>query len=103
MLIPVEALERKSAGDVCLRRRSKQRTLCCQGIDGYGSIVQEDAEVVENSAGGQLAISVDPHCNAWKVWRCIRKDGCLKLSAQKGEEQAGHSILDDLCVMMWRC
>ena len=39
----------------------------CQGIDGDSSVVQEDAEVVENSAGGRLAISVDPHCNAWKV------------------------------------
>ena len=69
----------------------------CQGIDGDSSVVQEDAEVVENSAWGLLAISVDPHCNAWKIWRGIRKDGCWKMSAQKGEEQAGHSILDDLC------
>ena len=47
------------------KKRSKQRILCCQEINGYSSIVQEGAEVVENSAGGRLAVSVDPHCNAW--------------------------------------
>ena len=29
------------------KKRSKQRTLCCQEINGYSSIVQEGAEVVE--------------------------------------------------------
>ena len=75
------------------KKRSKQRTLCCQEINGYSSIVQEGAEVVENSAGGQLAVSVDPHCNAWSGDSSGRMGAGRCLLRKKGSRQGTQCLM----------
>ena len=65
----------------------------CQGIDGDSSVVQEDAEVVENSAGGQLAIGVDPHCNAWNGDASGRMGAGRCLLRKKGSRQGTQCLM----------
>ena len=102
---PCRSIKKAKCWRCLLEKGSKQRTFCCQEINGYSSIVQEGAEVV-NSAGGQLAVNVDPHCNAWSgdssgrmgAGRCLlRKKGsrqgtqCLMISCHDGQGVAGDS------------
>ena len=75
------------------RKKGQTKTLCCQEINEYSSIVHVDAEVVTPLVDGLLSVlipivmlGVEMHQGGW----------VLESVCSERREQAGHSMFDDL-------